>query len=303
MASARRADADVDVASSSAAAVDPESVLATTTSSGLTLRHSDTTSSGSNAAFLASQLVWSHGDDGKERVLDADGNGVMMGWEEPLMVRHVEAMTKGWGKVQEGPTVLNVGYGLGIVSPPTCHCWGNQLTARPGGQIDRLFQQRSPALHVVIEAHPQVLGHMRDTGFDRLPGVVVLPGRWQDYVEDEDKLHGELIALTPDSCGFDAIFVDTFAEGYEDLKAFFDHLPDLLEPTQGVFSWWNGLGATSATIYDVASELAAFHLEDVGAKVEWEDVEVGDIEETWQGVRRKYWDLPLYRLPVARMSM
>jgi protein arginine N-methyltransferase 2 len=50
----------------------------------MTLRAEDDTSAGDNLAFLKSKLVWDMGQDGKERVLDADGNGVMMGWEEPL---------------------------------------------------------------------------------------------------------------------------------------------------------------------------------------------------------------------------
>jgi len=50
----------------------------------MTLRAEDDSSAGDNLAFLKSKLVWDKGQDGKERVLDADGNGVMMGWEEPL---------------------------------------------------------------------------------------------------------------------------------------------------------------------------------------------------------------------------
>ena len=50
----------------------------------MALRAQDKTSSGDNMAFLSSKLTWEIGDDGKERVIDADGNGVMMGWEEPL---------------------------------------------------------------------------------------------------------------------------------------------------------------------------------------------------------------------------
>jgi protein arginine N-methyltransferase 2 len=50
----------------------------------MTLRAEDDTSAGDNLAFLKSKLIWDMGQDGKERVLDADGNGVMMGWEEPL---------------------------------------------------------------------------------------------------------------------------------------------------------------------------------------------------------------------------
>lgn len=70
-----------------------------------------------------------------------------------------------------------------------------------------------------------------------------------------------------------------------ELKDFFDVLPNILAGPESVFSFWNGLGATSKlsfatespveltlcaldpTIYDVASNLAALHLDDVGMKV------------------------------------
>ena len=41
----------------------------------MTLRAEDKTSAGDNLTFLKSKLIWDMGDDGKERVLDADGNG------------------------------------------------------------------------------------------------------------------------------------------------------------------------------------------------------------------------------------
>ena len=90
-----------------------------------------------------------------------------------------------------------------------------------------------------------------------------------------------------------------------------------MEPTNGKFSFWNGLGATSesrdtglpehqltpdATIYAVASDLAEFHLQDIGLTVEWTDVPIPESQrsEVWKGVRRPYWNLPGYRLPIAR---
>ena len=119
-----------------------------------------------------------------------------MGWEEPLMKEHVRLMTdhpSAVAKGGSGMSILNVGYGLGIV--------------------DRLFQETKPAHHVIIEAHPDVLAHMRDTGVDKLPGVTILEGRWQDWVLDPLKL--EAVLEASGGMGFDAIFVDTFAEGYE----------------------------------------------------------------------------------------
>lgn len=83
------------------------------------LKAIDPTSAGDNLTFLRSKLTWDVGEDGKERVLDEDGNGVMMGWEEPLMVAHVEAVKERLKeKMERGEevSVLNIGFGLGIVS-------------------------------------------------------------------------------------------------------------------------------------------------------------------------------------------
>lgn len=53
---------------------------------------------------------------------------------------------------------------------------------------------------------------MKETGVYDWPNVRVLEGRWQDWVQDGDKM-GEVLEISDG--GFDAIFVDTFAEGYE----------------------------------------------------------------------------------------
>jgi protein arginine N-methyltransferase 2 len=43
--------------------------------------------------------------------------------------------------------------------------------------------------------------------------VVILEGRWQDWLLDPEKM-GEVLEMTGGD-GFGGIFVDTFAEGYE----------------------------------------------------------------------------------------
>ena len=60
-----------------------------------------------------------------------------------------------------------------------------------------------------------MLKHLRDTGVHNWPNVRVLEGKWQDFVHG-DKL-GELLVIAGE--GFDAIFMDTFAEGYEGASA------------------------------------------------------------------------------------
>jgi protein arginine N-methyltransferase 2 len=41
----------------------------------ITLRSDEKGAAGDNFEFLKSQLTWETGDDGRERVVDADGNG------------------------------------------------------------------------------------------------------------------------------------------------------------------------------------------------------------------------------------
>lgn len=52
-------------------------ILSTSSSSEdhIALRAEDTTSAGDNLTFLSSRLTWETGDDGRERVIDEDGNG------------------------------------------------------------------------------------------------------------------------------------------------------------------------------------------------------------------------------------
>lgn len=179
-------------------------------------------------------------------------------------------------------------------------------------QIDRLFQAlpMPPAQHVIIEPHPDVLEYMKDNGWYQKPGVKVLEGRWQDFVEKED-----LLALG----GFDVIYTDTFSENYQDLHRFFEHLPNLLSGASARFSFFNGLGATSGfnyieisrsltvwtdpLFYDVYAHIVELHLADIGLDVQWSDVDVRPrkYEERW-GRSREYFTVPVYRLPLAYLS-
>lgn len=69
------------------------------------------------------------------------------------------------------------------------------------------------------------------------------------------------------------------------------------------------LGTTALTpdptIYAVSSSLAELHMDDVGLETTWHDVPIPQslAEEVWHGVRRKYWELPGYRLPIAKMRL
>ena len=71
-----------------------------------------------------------------------------------------------------------------------------------------LFQSLSvhPSLHVIIEPHPDVLQRMKSLGWYTKPGVKILEGKWQDFIENE-----EFLAIG----GFDIVYTDTFSEDYK----------------------------------------------------------------------------------------
>ncbi|KAJ6586978.1 arginine methyl transferase [Mycena vulgaris] len=245
------------------------SLLARNTSgsaSAMILRSTDDTAAASTDAFLSSKLRFTLDEHGQAICMlnvENEEIGVMMGWETEIMRETVARLSSTQNHALK---VLNVGFGLGI--------------------IDTLFQSLSPALHVIIEAHPDVLRHMKELGWYEKPGVKILEGKWQDHINQLG---------TADK--FDIVYTDTFSEDYQELRRFFNHLPTLLGP-QSRFSFFNGLGATNATIHDVYTRVAEVHLSDAGLDVAWSDVDVTEQRHRW-GKSRPYFTIPTYRLPIV----
>ena len=108
-------------------------------------------------------------------------------------------------KLNGGLKILNVGFGLGIVSDFSVFLSRHYFT--PAVKIDSFFQALStpPALHIIIEAHPDVREYVRSQGWYSKPNVKILEGKWQNYVESS-----ELLGVG----GFDVIYTDTFSEEY-----------------------------------------------------------------------------------------
>eukprot|EP00877_Chromochloris_zofingiensis_P014375 jgi/Chrzof1/9191/Cz03g39090.t1 len=209
----------------------------------------------SNSSYLQQKLRY----DG-DKLLNAEGEAVMMGWEGPLMTRHAQEICRGGGDI------LNVGFGLGL--------------------IDEAIQSHNPRTHTIIEAHPDVYAHMLQLGWDKRPGVRILFGRWQDVL-------GQLGT-------YDGIFFDTYGEYYEELRSFHLHLPDLLNPAgvYSFFNGLAPDNLFFHLVYGrlVQVELSALG---IGTAYMQERVdELGD--EVWRGVKNKYWHFPVYFLPVCR---
>ncbi|KIW05731.1 uncharacterized protein PV09_03588 [Verruconis gallopava] len=223
--------------------------------------------SASNAAYLRSAISFNDAS-----ILDSAANGVMMSWERPIMERHASLLCQ-----KPGLRVLNVGHGMGI--------------------IDEFFQSHSPSTHHIIEAHPDVLVNMRTQGWMEKPGVVVHEGRWQDVLP-------ELVAGGENATDalFDVIYFDTFAEDYKASRDFFSEWVVQLLDSDGKFSFFNGMGADRQVCYDVYNKVVEIDLFEAGFDVDWEDVPIADLAASgeWDGVRRPYWSLKVYRLPTCK---
>ncbi|KAF4632582.1 hypothetical protein G7Y89_g5537 [Cudoniella acicularis] len=227
--------------------------------------------------YLASELKFE--DD---KLLDADKNGVMMAWETDIMRRTVDLLLPP-SPENTGKRILNIGFGMGI--------------------IDGMFKETKPLSHHIVEAHPAVLAKLAEPDSDfgsaweaSAPEggkYKIHAGRWQEVLPSLLEA-GEI---------FDAIYFDTFGEDYSALKEFFsEFVPGLLDEG-GKFGFFNGLGADRRVCYDVYGKVVECDLSEAGLDVEWTDVEVGKLGEEgegeWEGVRRRYWTLEVYRLPVC----
>lgn len=249
-------------------------------------------------------------------LLDADANGVMMAWEAPLMSRSVELLCpSNVSQSQRGPRVLNIGFGMGLIDTEFSHL------------------SPPPSSHHIVEAHPDVLKLLGTVSTDLPPHTPesykhfgpewqaepnhhLHAGRWQDVLP-------LLLAPPPDSPlldehgippQFDAIYFDTFAEDYAALKLFFTEFVLGLMAGKGKMSFFMGCGADRRVCYDVYSRVVEADLIDAGLSVEWEEIPVdrthwdaqdadGDAVPTqkhvWDGVRRRYFDIDIYRLPIC----
>jgi protein arginine N-methyltransferase 2 len=134
----------------------------------------------------------------------------------------------------------------------------------------------------------------RDTNLQILkqPEIRVLSGKWQDAVHQ----------LYNDGIQFNAIFFDTFGETYEAMREWHDHVVNLLNPHDGIYSFFNGLGGTNPFFNDVYCRIVEVEMNDLGMQVEWHTVpvDVESIKKQQSSLKRPYFTLGQYRLPQCR---
>ena len=243
----------------------PELVDASAEPTTETTTTTTTTTTPANPEVSNSQYLESRLNIQNDRILDADQNGVMMRWESEIMRKSAIALLP-----TPGLKVLNIGHGMGIV--------------------DGFFQEQGPAVHHIVEAHEEVVAEMKRRGWDTKPGVVIHQGRWQDILPN-------LVAAGET---FDAIYYDTFAESYSDFRDFFSEQVIGLLEQEGQWGFFNGMGADRQISYDVYQKVAEMDLFEAGFDVQWEEIAVPKLDGEWEGVRRAYWVVDDYRLPLCK---
>lgn len=112
------------------------------------------------------------------RLMDEEGNAIMMEWERPIMEKSAEIVCRNKGRV------LNVGFGMGL--------------------IDSFIQTHGVDEHWIIEPHLDVFTKMMDDGWHLKPNVRILHGDWQWFMKYLPK--------------FDGIYIDTWAEEIWDFE-------------------------------------------------------------------------------------
>eukprot|EP00466_Bigelowiella_natans_P013284 jgi/Bigna1/48887/estExt_Genewise1.C_340012 len=196
------------------------------------------------------------------KLLDESEDAVMMKWETPLMEAHAKVLCP-----KEGLDVLNIGFGMGIV--------------------DTALQKFKPKSHTIVEVHGGVLKKIYADGWDKKPGVIVVPGRWQDVMHELGT--------------YDAIFFDTYGEYYDDMREFHSWLPKILREG-GIYSFFNGFCPDNIIFQGVMCQVLQQELALQNIAVEFQQCDIDIDEKDWEGVKRKYFWSNTYYLPIGRKA-
>ena len=63
------------------------------------------------------------------------------------------------------------------------------------------------------------------------------------------------------------------------------------------------LAATNGFFYNIFTRVAELDLREIGLETKWHALPMSVKEDTWKGIKRKYWTLDEYYLPVSHMRL
>lgn len=70
----------------------------------------------------------------------------------------------------------------------------------------------------------------------------------------------------------------------------------------GIYTWFNGLGATNQFFHDIYCNISEIDLREFGFSTEYIVMPTSTWAEhgVWDGVRQKYWVLDTYKFPICK---
>jgi protein arginine N-methyltransferase 2 len=139
--------------------------------------------SADNRAYVRRHLKYE-----RDRLVDEEGNAIMMSWERGIMRATAAALCS------PGARVLNIGFGMGL--------------------IDTELQRRRPSSHHIVEPHPDVHAKMVRDGWLEKAGVTVHHDFWQNVITRLPR--------------FDCIYFDTWEDTVDQFRHLARRLPKLL---------------------------------------------------------------------------
>ena len=251
---------EIDICAEASAEVVPKDALDDSTGKVSSVSDDDATAADPDT-YLNTKLKYTE----DALITENNKDGVMMDWETDIMKLAADTLVS--RKPVGESVVLNIGFGMGI--------------------IDTFIQERNPKKHYICEAHPDVLKKMKNDGWYQKPNVVILECKWQDSL---NKL------LDEGNVFFDGIYYDTFSEHYEDMLDLYDIVVGLVNP-EGVFSFFNGLGADRPLCYDVYKKIVEVDVATYGMNCEYTYVDLKGKLPDWKDVKRSYYNCEYYYHP------
>tara|TARA_R100000329_G_scaffold5072_1_gene6673 strand:+ start:360 stop:947 length:588 start_codon:yes stop_codon:yes gene_type:complete len=152
----------------------------------------------STLTFNNDSILWTNPHDNK--VYE-----VMMSWEQPIMNKMAELA------VSEGDDVLELGFGMGILS--------------------NAIQARKPKSHTIVECHPEIIIKLKEWASDKT-NVTIVEGDWLEKTEELST--------------YDAILQDTYAD--DNLHNFVSFVFNVAKPGCKV-TWWNNKNSNTDWSY------------------------------------------------------
>ena len=152
----------------------------------------------STLTFNNDSILWTNPYD--DKVYE-----VMMSWEQPIMNKMAELA------VSEGDDVLELGFGMGILS--------------------NAIQARKPKSHTIVECHPEIIIKLKEWASNKT-NVIIVEGDWLEKAEDLNT--------------YDAILQDTYADN--NLHNFVSFACSKAN-TGCKVTWWNYKNSDTNWIY------------------------------------------------------